>query len=121
MYLTISILLAIVGLGIIGFWLLHIFKGGLPQGIRTLESGGYIAFHISAELITGVLCTLSGIALALGVKWASMTALLAVGMLLYTSINSLSWKEVRNRPVLSVIFVFPALIAILIILYLLFL
>ena len=119
MNITTGILLTIVGLGIIGFWVLHIIKGGLTQGIRTLESGGYIAFHISAELLTGILCALSGITLALSLEWPPPVALLASGMLLYTSINSLAWREVKNNPKLSLLFVIPALIAIFSIIYLL--
>ena len=113
MILTIAILLMIVGLGMIGFWLWHISKGGLPQGIRTLESGGYIAFHITIEIITGILCVLGGLALVLTLKWGAPVALFASGMLAYTGMNSLAWREVKNKPLLSAMFVVPLLIAIL--------
>lgn len=119
MHAAIGILLAVVGLGMIGFWAVHIFKGGLPQGIHTLESGGYIAFHITAELLTGVLCLAGGIALSFKASWSMPVALFSSGMLLYTSINSLAWKEVRNKPFLSLMFIFPAIIAIVSIVYLL--
>ena len=118
---ALGILLAIVGAGMIGFWTVHILKGGLPQGIRTLESGGFIAFHITAEVLTGVLCLISGILLATSLSRGITVALLACGMLLYTSINSLAWKEVKNKPVVSVMFVVPAAIALASIIYLLFL
>ena len=119
MYLVAGILLSVVGVGIIGFWLIHILKGGFPQGLRTIESGGFIAFHITAEILTGIICLLSGLALALELSWAYLLALLAGGMLLYTSINSLAWKEVRSKPSLSIMFIVPVIIAIISIIWLL--
>jgi len=117
--LFVGILLSVVGLGIIGFWLIHIKKGGLAQGLRTLESGGFIAFHVIAEIFTGIICLIAGIALAVESSWAYLVALMAGGMLLYTSINSLAWKEVRSKPALSIMFIVPVIIAIISIMWLL--
>ena len=112
MDLTVGILLAVTGAGMIGFWVVHIITGGMPQGIKTLESGGFIAFHISIETITGILCLMGGLALASGQAWANPVALFASGMLAYTGVNSLAWKEVRNKPVFSIMFIVPTVIAI---------
>lgn len=112
MNLATGILLAAVGIGIIIFWVQHIIKGGLPGGVKTNESGGYIIFHITIELLTGVLCVIGGLTLILGLSWNMPVALFASGMLFYTGVNSLAWKEVRNRPVLSLMFIVPAVIAI---------
>ena len=111
MELPVGLLLAIVGLGMIIFWVRHMVSGGLPEGIHTLESGGYIAFHVTVELITGVVCLVSGLALTLTLEWGSPIALFASGMLAYTGMNSLAWKEVKNNPLLSVMFVIPTVIA----------
>ena len=116
---ALGILLAVVGAGMIGFWAVYVLKGGLTQGIRTLENGGFIAFHITAEVLTGILCIAGGTTLALSISLGIRVALLACGMLLYTSINSLAWKEVKNRPAVSVMFIVPAVIALLSIVYLL--
>ena len=118
MGLTVGILLAATGTGMIGFWLVHVIKGGMSRGIRTLESGGYIAFHISIETITGLLCLAGGLALASGQTWANPIALFASGMLAYTGVNSLAWKEVRNKPVLSIMFIVPTVIAVVSVVYL---
>jgi hypothetical protein len=112
MDLAIGILLTIVGLGMIGFWVRHIASGGMPQGIRTLESDGFIAFHITIELLTGILCMVGGLSVALNSGWGLPVGLFASGMLAYTGINSLAWKEVRSRPVLSLMFIVPTLIAV---------
>ena len=114
---TVSILLMITGFGMVGFWVMHILKGGLPQGIRTLENGGYIGFHIFIELLTGLLCLICGISIILSRDWSSPLALVAGGMLLYTSINSLAWSEVKNKPVLALMFIVPGIIAILTVSY----
>ena len=112
MDIAVGILLMVVGLGMVLFWARHVATGGLPEGIRTLESGGYIAFHITAELITGVLCILGGLALALAIRCGAPVALFASGMLAYTGINSLAWREVKNKPALSVMFIVPTVIAV---------
>ena len=112
MELAIGIMLTMVGLGMIGFWVHHIVSGGMPQGIRTLESGGFIIFHITVELITGLFCILGGLTLALCIDCGPPVALFASGMLAYTGINSLAWKEVRDKPLLALMFIVPAVIAI---------
>lgn len=120
MTLTLGILLAVVGLGMLGFWTMHIVKGGLPQGIRTLENGGFICFHIFTELSTGVLCITGGLGLASGAGWGRVLSLFAAGMLAYASVNSLAWSEVRTKPAFAVMFVVPAMIAVTSGLYLIF-
>ncbi len=82
MILIITILLILVGVSIIAYWVVYILQDRLPLGIRTLESGGYITFHILAEIITAVLCILGGVALVLNSKSGHLIALLGSGMLL---------------------------------------
>jgi hypothetical protein len=118
MNLTISTLLILIGVSIIAYWLLYILQGHLPQGIRSIDSGGYFAFHILAEIITAIACILGGVGLVQHLRWGNLTALAGSGMLLFTSINGLAWKEVRSKPVLSLLFIPPAIIAIFIIIYL---
>ena len=118
MDLVVGILLTIVGLGMIGFWVRHIACGGMPHGIRTLESDGFIAFHITVELLTSILCIVGGLAVALNYGWGLPVGLFASGMLAYTGINSLAWKEVRSKPVLALMFIVPTVIAIISCVYL---
>jgi len=102
----------------IAFWVFHIISGGLPQGIRTLENGGYIAFHITAESLTGFLCVVGGLGIALSLNWGNLLALFASGMLAYTGINSLAWNEVKEKPGLSIMFLVPTVIAVATFIYL---
>ncbi|UCC17176.1 MAG: hypothetical protein JSU58_01115 [Dehalococcoidales bacterium] len=112
MDLTIGIMLAIVGLGMIAFWVVHIVSGKMTAGIKTLENGGFIAFHISAESLTGILCIISGMMLAFSSSFGSSIALFSSGLLAYTSLNSLAWSEIRSKPGLSIMFIVPMIIAI---------
>ncbi len=116
MGLAVSILLVLVGALIIGYWVLYVRGGHLPRGIRTVESGGYIAFHIAAEVITAILCIVGGIWLTQST--GRLIALLGAGMLLYTSINSLAWGEVKTKPIMSLMFIPPAIVAVLAAVYL---
>ena len=101
----------------IAFWVMHILKGGLPDGVRTVENGGFIGFHVFIELMTGIACITGGVSLFIDAEWGPVLVPVAAGMLLYTSINSLAWSEVRNKPVFAVMFVVPALIATMTIVY----
>ncbi len=110
MGLAVSILLTVVGALIVGYWALYVLRGHLPHGVRTVESGGYIVFHIGVEIIAAILCVVGGIRLAL--EGERPIALLGTGMLLYASINGLAWGEVRKRPVMSLLFIPPTIVAI---------
>ena len=118
MNLAVSILLVLVGVSIIGYWIFYVLRGHLPQGLKTIESGGYIAFHILAEMITAILCIIGGVWLARNERVGPLIALLGSGMLLYTCINGLAWKEVRSKPLMSLLFIPPAVIAVLSAVYL---
>lgn len=107
-----GILLAAVGLGMLTFWTLHILSGKLDHGFKTLGNGGFILFHIGIEIFTGLLCLAGGTAMATMQRWGDAVALFASGMLLYTGINSLAWSEVRANPNNALMFIAPALIAI---------
>jgi len=112
MNIIIGSLLVIVGLGMIAFWLLHIASGKMTAGIKTLENGGFIAFHISAELITGIICIIGGLMLSFSLGIGSSIALFSSGMLAYTSLNSLAWSEIKSKPSLSIVFIAPLVVAI---------
>ena len=112
MDLVMGLLLVIVGLGMIAFWVLHIVSGKMTAGIKTLENGGFIAFHISAESLTGILCIISGIMLSFSSAFGSSIALFSSGMLAYTSLNSLAWSKIRSKPSLSIMFIVPLVVAV---------
>ena len=112
MDIAVGKLLMIAGIGMIAFWMLHISSGKMTHGIKTLENGGFIAFHITAELVTGLCCIIGGLGVAISWDTGYFLPVFACGMLVYTSLNSLAWNEIRNKPALSAMFIVPLLIAV---------
>ena len=110
MSVAIGVPLALVGVGMIGFWSVHVARGGLANGLATVESDAYIALHIAAETVTAVACLLGGLAVSLGLGWGPAVGLIASGMLAYSGINSLGWGLRNSRP-LSIALVIAVAVA----------
>jgi hypothetical protein len=108
--LALGILLMLSGIGMAFFWLSFMFTGGLSQGIRTMAGENYIILHITAEILTSVICLAGGLALALGFGWGLPVGIFACGMLAYTGINSLAW--IKNTRAISLVFVTVFIISI---------
>ena len=118
MQTAIVVFLIVIGLGMILFWSQYILRGGLKEGLKTIDAERYIAPHIAAELLTGLLCIAGGVGVLTGPSWAPPVALLGCGMLAYTGICSLDWALMRSKA-LSAIFVVAFIGAILVFAYLL--
>jgi peptidoglycan/LPS O-acetylase OafA/YrhL len=75
----------LVGAAVIGLWTALLLAGDVPE----LETSPLeIRYHLAAELLTGVTLVASGAGLWRGRRWAERTFTIALGMLLYTVINS---------------------------------
>ncbi len=91
-------------------WLFFLATGNVPE----LETEPLaITFHLAAELIAAAALVIAGVALLRGVRWARPAALTALGMLLYTVVNSAGyfaeqrvWAMVAMFGVLLVVSVF---------------
>jgi hypothetical protein len=80
-----SIFALIVGTGIIGQWTFFLVTRQVPE----LKTEPYrIAFHLGAEFLTATALLVSGIGLLISASWSRPLYLVAIGMLLYTSIVS---------------------------------
>lgn len=75
----------LVGLGMIGQWLISYLAGKIPE-LKTEPIR--IGFHIAAEMATALILLLSGLLLLLGAAAGQTLFLVAVGMLFYTCIVS---------------------------------
>ena len=81
----ISIYYIVLGLGIISLWVMLY----LSDQIVELQSNKIeILFHISIEVIMGILCILSGIVLLKHYKHKKEITILSSGMILYSVVNS---------------------------------
>ena len=80
-----SIFAIVVGVGMIGQWLLFLTTGQVPE----LETEPLrIRFHLAAEFLTALALLIAGAALLTDQPWGRWLYLLAAGMLLYTVIVS---------------------------------
>ena len=97
MYLIISFFLIITGIAMIIIWLSDIdnkadidFSEGFFKA-REKDSGNVFWFHIITELITGILLIFSGIILLSSVIRLLPLVYFSLGLLFYSSFNSLGW------------------------------
>lgn len=75
----------IVGILIILQWIFFLATGSVPE----LETARWeIAFHISAELLLALALLTGGIAVLKSMRWGEKVLLLALGMAIYSEINS---------------------------------
>ena len=93
--------LGFTGAGMMRFWLR---QGNLKQGLRTVEGDSYIALHVAAEVLTGLVSVVAAIGLVAGRAWATIAAAFALGMIAYSTINALGWALRNDRKL-----VFPLL------------
>ena len=75
----------VIGSTMVAQWLVFVASGQVPE----FETEPYaIGFHLAAELVTAVALIVSGVLLLRRRRRAIRLALLAFGMLVYTTINS---------------------------------
>jgi hypothetical protein len=75
----------VVGLLILGQWAFFLITGAVPE----LESAPIsIGFHMGAELILALVLIAGGIAVLQSRRWGGKALLVALGMAIYSEINS---------------------------------
>ena len=95
----------VVGVSMIGQWTVSISKGrvagpeaGAVVGRGTVE----MAFHWSAEFVTAIALLVGGAGVMARWNWAVNLYLLALGMLLYTAVNSAGYfAQKREWPMVG--------------------
>jgi len=75
----------VVGLGMIGQWTASYLTKQIPE-LKTEPIR--IKFHIAAEMLTAASLLVAGIGLFMSMPWATFLYLVAIGMLIYTSVVS---------------------------------
>ena len=84
----------VIGIGIIGLWTMLLLTNQVPE-LRTEPIA--IKFHITAELIMGILSLFSGIFLLIGFLWAPLIFILAMGLVIYAVINSAGYYGQKKQ------------------------
>jgi hypothetical protein len=91
----------IIGIGIIGLWLMLLRTGQVPE-LKTEPIA--IKFHITAEMIMGSLSLVSGIFLLIGLPWGRYVFILAMGLVIYAVINSAGYYGQKRQWIFVIMF-----------------
>lgn len=90
-----------VGIAILGLWSMLLARRQVPELTAGLAS---MRFHLTAEILTGALLIIAGVASRAGVAWAPPVAAAALGAALYSTINSPGYYADRGEKALVVMF-----------------
>jgi hypothetical protein len=107
-----DIILALVGLNMLGFWAMWLAQGNLVDGVNTVENNNLIVFHILAESVAGIAALRAAVGLFMRWQSGQRFAYIAGGMVIYSAINSLG-ESVKNLPSLTPVLI-GSLVAVLI-------
>ena len=92
--LTTSIYSIFIGISIIGLWIMLIIKKQIPE----LEDEPItIYFHITAEILMGLLSIFSGLIILFDISWGSLVFLISSGFCLYAVVNSAGYYAQRKN------------------------
>jgi hypothetical protein len=78
------------------YWARWLRQGNLKEGMQTVEGDSYVALHVAAEVLAGLVSVVAAIGLVTGRAWATVAAAFALGMVAYSTINALGWA-LRNE------------------------
>jgi len=96
----------LVGVSIIVYWIMFSFrKHTLSQQMGTVADRGQIEmrFHVIAELLAAVVLIIAGTFLLMKASWGREVFLIAIGMLLYTSVNSAGYfAQIRQQSMIMI-------------------
>lgn len=82
---------SIIGLSIMGMWIMIILTGGIAEGL--IE----ISFHLVSEFLMALLLLLSGIGLLRDKLYGEKIFLISNGMLIYSVLNAAGYYGQRNN------------------------
>ena len=83
----------VIGTGMLGLWGLFSATGQIPELVTAPYEIGY---HLAAELLTAFALLATGVGLLRQLTWARSIYPVALGMLLYTVINSAGYYAQRG-------------------------
>lgn len=99
----VSIFLIAIGMLIIGMWTALL----LSKKVEDLETNRWgMTFHILSEFLTGMLLIVAGTSSILDARWSTEVSLVALGMLMYTIINSSGYYAQKGEKAMVFMFAF---------------
>ena len=93
----------LVGISIIGFWIFFIGAKRLSK-LGLVQERIEIGYHVVAEILTAVFLVAAGIGSVYSSSWGRNLSLIALGMLLYSVINSPGPYAARKNAPMIVMF-----------------
>ncbi len=91
----------VIGIGILGLWTMLLLTKQVPE----LETEPVaLAFHLTAEIIMGILSLVSGIFLLIGISWAPYFFILAMGLVIYAVINAAGYYGQKKQWAFAIMF-----------------
>jgi len=102
--LTVVLLLAILGLGMLGEWTMWLLQGNLTEGIYTVENNSFIVCNKCADVIAAFLMLMGTLGLFIDHWWAHPITLIGGGMLICATIIGLEYT-LHSNPKLSPMFI----------------
>lgn len=91
----------VIGIGIIGLWTMLLLTHQVPE-LKAEPIA--IKFHITAEMVMGILSLLSGIFLLIGFSWAHYFFIFSMGLIIYAVINSSGYYGQKKQWLFVVMF-----------------
>ena len=98
------LLLASVGIGMLGEWTVWLLQGNLTDGIYTIENNSFIIMNIFADILAAVFVLLGALGLLLEQRWGLPVALIGGGMIIYATIIGLGYT-LHSDPILTAILI----------------
>jgi hypothetical protein len=98
--LTAVILLAILGLGMLGEWAMWLLQGNLTDGIYTVQNNSFIVCNIFADAIAALLVLVGAVGLFIDHPWGRPITFIGGGMVIYATIIGLGYT-LQSEPALT--------------------
>jgi hypothetical protein len=93
----------LIGLMMIGMWVSLLLAKQVPELKPASYAPKLIAYHLIAEILTGIVLIVSGVGLFLGSDWSRILSAISLGMLLYSVINSPGkYAHENNLPMVAI-------------------
>ncbi len=103
--LAIAAYSVILGVSIIGLWILLLLNGDIPEG--STEMG----FHLFAEFFMAVICILGGFMIIYKKKHAREISIAGLAMVIYSVVNAAGYYGQRDEISLVILFILIGLLS----------
>jgi hypothetical protein len=98
--ITAGILLAILGLAMLGEWTMWLLQGNLTDGIYTVENNSFIVLNIAADAVAALFVLVGAVGILMDRRWSRPLTFIGGGMVIYATIIGLGYT-LKSDPTLT--------------------